>query len=86
MPEEDRQAPTYITEDRAKEYTTAIEYDVSNNPIYIGKAPIGTAKATAGWQIQKLTWASSNCTDVQFAGGSRKFDKVWNSRASYSYS
>ena len=67
-------------------YSTAFDYDASNNPIYIGTAPQGSAKSATVWQIRKLTYdASNNVTDVQYAGGSTAHNLVWNSRASYSY-
>lgn len=67
-------------------YTVAMEYDTNNNPIYIGKAPMGTAKSENGWRLQKLTYSGSNLTDVQYADGNDSFDNVWDNRASYSYS
>lgn len=67
--------------------TQALDYDGSNNPIYIGLAPIGAAKADAAWQIRKLTFdGSNNLTDVKYANGSIRFNEVWDNRASLSYS
>lgn len=55
--------------------------------IYVGEADPGTTKASAKWRIKKLTLdANDNPTDVQWAGGSMDFDKVWNSRTTYIYS
>jgi len=70
------------------QYVTAIAYDVSNNAIYLGHATPGTLKSEAKWRIKKMTYdVSNNCTDVQFASGDSKFDKVWNDRATaYTYS
>lgn len=67
-------------------YTQAIEYDGSDNPLYVGKADPGTAQGVIGWQIKKITYSGSNATDVQWAEGDANFDKVWDDRASYSYS
>ena len=67
-------------------FTVAIEYDVSNNPIYIGKAQLGIAKNAAKWQIKKLTWSGSNMIDLQWPNASDAFLFTWNDRASYSYS
>ena len=68
-------------------YVIAIEYDANGNPIYIGKALPGTAKTASGWQIMKITYdANGNATDIQWAGGSDAFDKIWNDRATYAYS
>ncbi len=67
-------------------WTIVIEYDGSNNPIYIGKAAKGTAKTEAQWQIQKLTYDGTNPTDIQWANGDDTFINVWNDRVGLSYS
>lgn len=68
-------------------YTAAYDYDVSANLIYAGVAKTGSSKASAVWQIKKLTYdGSGNLTDSQFAGGVPKFNSIWNNRASLSYS
>ena len=78
------QGQTDIDEER---YTTAIAYDASNNPIYVGEALEGTAKSAASWRIKKLTWdANGNCTDLQWADGNDNFDNIWDNRTTYSYS
>jgi hypothetical protein len=67
-------------------FTTAVEYSGSD-AIYVGYANPGTATSAPGWQIRKITYdGSSNATDVQFASGTASFDKIWDSRSSYSYS
>jgi hypothetical protein len=69
--------------------TKKIEYDASNNPIYVGEAAPGTAVTTAGWRIKLITYdASNNPTDVQWADGNTNFDKIWNNRSggTYTYS
>lgn len=48
---------------------------------YIGAAQIGTAENAAGWQIFK-----SNSTGLSYADGTDAFEKVWNDRATYTYS
>ena len=63
-------------------FTIKIEYDGYNNPIYIGKAVLGTAVTDALWQIQKLTYSGTNPTDIQWAGGEDRFENIWNDRAS----
>lgn len=70
-----------------KPLTTLIEYDGSNNPIYIGEAVAGTAPSATGWSIKKINYdGSNNPTGIQWAEGTTKFDKTWNSRDSYLYS
>lgn len=66
-------------------YTVKIEYS-GDNPIYVAKASPGTAVGSTGWQISKLTYSGANVTDVQWADGTNAFTKIYNSRASYSYS
>lgn len=58
---------------------------VDPNNIYIGLAKPGTATSSADWLIQKIS-TSSNIITITFASGTQAFDKVWDSRASYSYS
>lgn len=63
-----------------------VEY-TGNYPLYIGRARPGVLAGGAEWQIKKITYdANYNVTAVQFASGSHDYDKVWTSRASYSYS
>ncbi len=67
--------------------TQKIEYDGSNNAIYIGRAQPGTAITATGWQISKLTYdVSNNMTSLDWASGLDNFDFIWNNRATYSYS
>ncbi len=41
--------------------------DASGNPIYIGRAKIGTPTSVAKWQIQFLTWDGNNAvTSVEW--------------------
>lgn len=58
---------------------------VSTSLSYVGKADIGSSDAAAVWQIQKLETVG-DIFSVTWAGGDNNFDKVWNSRASLSYS
>lgn len=67
--------------------TKKIDYVGGTSAIYIGSAKPGTAVSASAWAIQKLTYdGNGNVTDVQWAGGVSDATKVWNSRASYSYS
>lgn len=76
-----------ILQTTTEEYTSAVEYDGSGNPIYTGFAAPGTAKSASLWKIRKITYdVNGNPTDIQWADGDTQFDKVWNSRATYTYS
>lgn len=63
----------------------ALKLDDSStaNVTYIGYAPIGTAGATAGWQIQKLDKTSGLI--ITWADGNSNYDNVWNNRTSLTY-
>jgi len=68
-------------------YTLELDYDSSNNLIYLGSAKSGTATSSALWRIKKLTYDSSNnLTNIQLADGNDDFDNVYDDRASLSYS
>ena len=73
-------------EEEERDLTKAIEYDSSQNPLYIGEARPNTAKSDAGWRIKKIIYdANNNPIDVAWASGDQKFDKIWNSRGHYAY-
>ena len=50
---------------------------------YIGFAPLGSATSAATWQIKKMV-ESAGVTTITFAGPS--FNRVWDDRASLTYS
>ena len=67
-------------------YTQKIEYS-GGAAIYLGYAAPGSATSAASWAIKKITYDGSNqATDIQWAGGSAAFTKIWDNRAGYSYS
>lgn len=67
-------------------YALAVEYDLANNPIYVGEAQPGTAESASGWRIKEITYdASNNPTAIKWADGTRDFNKVWDDRATYAY-
>lgn len=92
VPKPDQDQATYENNAQARRtilagVTTKISYDANNRQEYIGLAKPGTATSAAGWQIKKMTYnATGFMTDLQFADGTDKFDKVWDNKASYSYS
>lgn len=51
---------------------------------YVGEAEPGTSAASALWRIKRLD--STSGLLITWADGDSDFDKVWNDRASYSYS
>lgn len=65
----------------------AIDYDGSNNPIYLGLAPTGSVTSGAVWMIKKLTFdGSNNLTRIQYANGSSSQNQIWDNRAALTYS
>lgn len=69
-----------------------MEYDASNNTLYVGRAYPGAATSAAKWQIYKMEYdANNNMTSLRWAKKSDKpvasdeFDKVWDDRTSYTY-
>jgi hypothetical protein len=68
-------------------YIMRVQYDASQNPIYVGYANPGTAIDVAGWQIQKITYdVNNNPTDISYPSGSEGFTFKWSLRATYTYS
>jgi hypothetical protein len=67
-------------------YTTLFDYDVNGNLVYIGIAPAGTATSSPNWFIKQLNYTSGSLVSILTANGQITFDKVWDNRASYSYS
>ena len=63
-----------------------LDYQGGSNPIYEGEAIPGTSPATARWRIKKLTYSGGNpVIPVAWANGTDAFDKIWTSRATYTY-
>lgn len=70
----------------SEDLTMKVEY-AAGKPLYVGYAAPGTATSASAWQIRKEAYdISGNITDRQFAGGVNDYTKVWDDRASYSYS
>lgn len=68
-------------------YSMYLEYDSSNNPVYIGEAIPGSSTSDSVWRIKKLTAdGSNNITSILWAEGTATFNKIWDNRTSYSYS
>lgn len=66
-------------------YATIVD-EASATVTYVGKAKLGTAQASALWQIFKITESGSTITTITWADGNSNFDNVWNDRASLTYS
>lgn len=60
--------------------------DVVGTITYIGEAVVGTLDAGSTWRISKLDATSTPDLSITWASGTAAFDKVWNDRASFTYS
>lgn len=69
--------------------TTEIEnnydsrYSVSGSYVYIGYAVIGTAEATASWQIQRYDISDTSNIKKAWASKNINFDKKWTDKSTY---
>lgn len=56
--------------------------------LYLGEADPGAATSAAKWRIRKFLYDSGtdNVSEINWASGNDKFDKVWDNRTTYSYS
>lgn len=63
-----------------------IDYDGSNNPIYVGYAVPGTANSANTWLIFRYTWVLGNCTAIRVANGTLEYGDVWDNRVILPYS
>lgn len=81
-------SPAELAAKQGRSLSVQVEYDGSNNPLYIGYAKPGTPTGATGWMIAKITYdASGNPTAVQYAFGSAEaFQAIWDLRATYLYS
>ena len=68
---------------RSPEVLTQID-EVTTNLTYLGVAKLGTADADAAWQIRRIN-KNGGVTTIQYADGNRRFDNVWDDRASLNY-
>lgn len=79
-----------VREDKTDVLVTTVQIaqvdQASITTIYSGHALSGTATSSATWQIKRVTVNSNDTVTVQYAGGSNSYTKVWDNRASYSYS
>lgn len=52
---------------------------------YIGIAPLGSATSTEVWQIRRIQ-LDGTTSKFKYANGSRRFNQIWDNRASLTYS
>jgi hypothetical protein len=52
---------------------------------YVGWAPAGTATSAASWKVVKIAVAGT-VTSKKWADGNKRYDNVWDDRATLTYS
>ena len=62
-----------------------VDFNTDNTIIYKGEALPGTLDSGSVWRIKKITIAADNDVREMWANGNSNYDKVWNSRAGYTY-
>jgi hypothetical protein len=65
-----------------------IEYDVNNNPIYIGETFSCNQRQQSQpvWRIKRIYWdANQNAFATLWANGDMNFKFRWDQRATYTY-
>jgi hypothetical protein len=67
----------------SQQYTRLV--DTEGVTTYIGEALPGSNEGAAVWRIKRVTENGDDIT-ILWANGSAEFDKVWNNRATFSYS
>ena len=68
-------------------YTRRVDPDVNGNPVYIGRATVGSLTSVAVWQIMKSTFdVNNNLLSTLWADGDTNFNNIWDNRVSLTYS
>jgi len=65
---------------------TRTQVNSTKQPLYVGYALSGTGEDEEGWFITKMTYSGGVIVATNFSEGEVAFDKVWDDRATYTYS
>ena len=69
------------------QYDKLVDEVPADNYTYVGEAVPGTTKGQALWRIKRVVEATDDCDlEILWANSSADFDKIWNDRATYTYS
>lgn len=81
-------SPSFPLPTRGSGYVYKMDYDGSNNLIYLGITHTGATASDTLWTIRKFTYdGSNNITDITWANGDPElFTYSWDLRATYTYS
>ena len=63
---------------------TVIVDEADATTVYVGRAKPGSATASSVWAISRTKTVGA-VTTTAFAGGTAEYDKVWDDRASFTY-
>ena len=79
----------FIVQD--SEVALRLQNDGDGNPVFVGRAKVGTAVSESKWQIQQITYAGGFVTSITWpenalGSASSEYEFVWNDRAGYTYS
>jgi len=85
----ERDRRTFIT--YKSETEIRCQNDGSGNPIYIGRAKVGSGEDEPRWQISYHTWDANDSLTGKFwpedadGAASANYEFVWDDRATYTY-
>ncbi len=77
--------PLSVTQDSSQIFEERRAYNSDGQVEYIGEAQPGTQTSVKGWRIHKRTYVSNRLTNIAWANFDAKFNKIWNSRATYNF-
>lgn len=89
MPTDRPSEPTALSAllNRLSPANDIVRIDVASSTVtYVGKALPGTATSVPLWKIIRLTSTAGGNLILEFAGGTTVYNKIWDNRASLSYS
>lgn len=78
-------ASAVLTTDASGTYAIRID-DAGSSLTYVGQAAAGSSAASAVWRIKRMDDSASPDLTILWADGVSTFTKVWNDRATYTYS
>ena len=67
------------------QYNKLIDYVDADNYYYIGEALPGTGESDAKWRIKRIEEVGDDY-NILWAEGNADFDKIWDDRATFTYS
>jgi hypothetical protein len=72
------------TSDEEMPYAKRIDF-ITDNELYKAEAAVGSLDSSPAWRIRKIVIGADNDVTETWAAGSALYDKVWDSRLSYTY-